>query len=262
MNVSIPLAPPRWRARVAALSPRERGFLLAVALAALFLLILLVRPATQEDASVELAPVTLAAPVAPPAPMPAVAPAPPAAVPTGLVLRGVFGGGPGGGAALIAFPDGAERMIRVGREALPGLAVREIGLTFALLGGAGADYRLELGKAGAQPVPAAGGSGQAASAPAGAGGEADQRRETLEYRLGLAPVSAAGGVSGYAIKPGASLPHLARAGLRPGDVIVGVNGSRFDEERLMELSWQINNSARTEFDVIRAGQRMNAQLSR
>jgi type II secretory pathway component PulC len=51
------------------------------------------------------------------------------------------------------------------------------------------------------------------------------------------------------------MPALERAGLRPGDVVVGVNCSGFDEERMLELAWQIANSTRTEFEVERGGRR-------
>ena len=58
------------------------------------------------------------------------------------------------------------------------------------------------------------------------------------------------------------MPALERAGLRPGDVIVGVNGSEFDEERMLELAWQIANSGRTEFEVERGGRRIRLAIER
>jgi type II secretory pathway component PulC len=85
-------------------------------------------------------------------------------------------------------------------------------------------------------------------------------RETLQYQLGLDPVRTGGRVTGYALKPGARVPHLGRAGVQPGDVIVGVNGSQLDAERLMELSWQINNSESTEIEFIRNGKRMKGTI--
>ena len=64
----------------------------------------------------------------------------------------------------------------------------------------------------------------------------------MRYRLGLAPRRAGGRVTGFTVRSNVEMPALARAGIRPGDVIVGVNGSVFDEERMQELAWQIANS--------------------
>ena len=52
------------------------------------------------------------------------------------------------------------------------------------------------------------------------------------------------------------MPALERAGLRPGDLILSVNGSRFDEERMLELAWEMANASRTEFEIERGGRRM------
>lgn len=143
----------RW----AALTPRERRLLIAGGAALLlFLLYLIVRGFSGEDArgGVELAD---QAPVPPPAgPAPAVplpvqppvaAPAVPAADVSSLVLTGVIGGGPGGGAAVVATPQGPQRLVRVGSRALPGATLREVGPNYALFTTASGDVRLELRQA-------------------------------------------------------------------------------------------------------------------
>ena len=99
---------------------------------------------------------------------------------------------------------------------------------------------------------------RAPAAPA----RAAQREETLRYRLGLAPRRAGGRVTGFTVRSDVEMPALARAGIRPGDVIIGVNGSAFDEERMQELAWQIANSTRTRFEVERGGQRLRLTLPR
>ncbi len=43
-------------------------------------------------------------------------------------------------------------------------------------------------------------------------------------------------------------------------MILRVNGSTLDEERLGELSWEIANASRTEFEYVRGGRRMKAIL--
>ena len=102
-------------------------------------------------------------------------------------------------------------------------------------------------------------SRRAAPAPALAAGGA-QREEALRYRLGLAPRRAGGRVTGFTVRSNVEMPALARAGIRPGDVITGVNGSVFDEERMQELAWQIANSDRVIFEVERGGSRLRLAL--
>jgi hypothetical protein len=254
------LVPLSLRARLAALSPRERTFLaIGAGAVLLFLLYLLLRPERQ-DASVELVTPPITAPVAPPpAPLPVIAAPPPLAAPVsvpaaanaGVVLQGVSGGGPGGGAALFQHAGGGQRLVRVGREIVPGMVLQAVGLTYAIGGSAGSQTRFDLGKGGvAQATPAL------PSTPAPVG----EKQETTEFRLGLEPVSMGGRNSGYRVRPGANLPRLSQAGVQPGDVITGVNGSALDEERLLELSWTLSNSDRTEFEVTRNGRKMKVAL--
>lgn len=258
------------RDRLAALSPRERLFLAAGAAAVLVFLLYLLLPDGEEPA-VELAaaPPAATAPAAPQPvlPQPVITP-PPAAPPvdpaaaSGIVLRGVMGGGPRGGAAIFDAPGGAQRVVRVGREIVPGMVLSGIGVSYAIASSGSGEVRFDLNKPGGVAVAVAPASSAVTAPPAVAPVPATQstQRETMQYRIGLQPVKSGGRVSGYAIKPGAQLPHLAGAGLQPGDVIVSVNGSAFDEERMMELSWAIANSESTEFEFIRNGKRMKAAL--
>lgn len=196
-------------------------------------------------------------PPPPPAPPPAPAPvyrpptaqfpsrpSAPAPDPSGLRLHGLLAGG-----AVVGFADGSQRLVPVGREALPGLALRRIEQSYAVFASSAGELR--LGFDGASEV-------SAAAAPAATG----PRDETLPYRLGLAPRRAGERVVGFALRPGASLPELERAGIRPGDTILRVNGSLFDEERMLELPWQMANSSRIEFEVERGGRRVVMVLER
>lgn len=206
------------------------------------------------------------APSAPPdlapvdAPLPAAAAAP-VAIPN-MLLTGVFGGGPSGGAAIIQLDGGLQRVVPIGREVAPGLKLSGVGVWHAMLTAASGDVRLELGKASsratalkasmAAPIP---------SPSSGASGNSDPRRETLQYRLGLEPRRSNGRIGGFAIKAGVTMPALQRAGLRPGDVLVAVNGQAFEsEEKVMELSQEIAGSYVAELEFIRDGKRMKASL--
>jgi len=222
-----------------ALSRRARGLLLAAGLFAIGgLLYLLLRGDPPPPALAP--PAALQAPQPPPP-----APPPPAPAPdlSGLKLYGLLASG-----AILGFPDGSQRLVLIGREAVPGLTLRRIEQSHAVLASPAGEVR--LGFDGPAQTAAA------AAAPA----QARARDATLRYRLGLAPRRAGGRVSGYTVRPGASLPALERAGIRPGDTIVGVNGSAFDEERMLELAWTIANSSRTEFEVERGGRRVRMAL--
>jgi membrane-associated protease RseP (regulator of RpoE activity) len=253
------------RERIAALTPRERGFLAAGALALLVFLAYLLWPSGDDD-DVELAeapppaaqPAFVPPPMVPP-PMPA-APALPQAdsgAAAALVLRGVVGGGPRGGAAIIGFPDGSQRVVRVGREFLPGMTLRGIGVNYAIAASGSGLLRMELNRTGAiAVVPAS----PAVTAPSGLPPRPGPQ-EALQYRLGLAPQKVNGRIQGFTIRPDANLPMLERAGLRPGDVLVSVNGQAVEsEEKVLELPQEIAGAYTAEFEFIRAGKRMKAAM--
>lgn len=234
------------RSTMKRLEPRP----LALASAALFLAVLLAlmlfRSGTSGDAA--------APPPAPPSPVavaaiatPAPEPLPPPPSAEGLRLYGLLGLG-----AIIGFPDGRQSFIAVGRDVRPGLRVARIEQQTVILASAGGEIRLGFDGA-AAPV---------ATAPASpvAAAEERQRDETLVYRFGLEPRRISGRIGAFAVRPGVSMPALDRAGIRPGDVILRVNGSQFDEERMLELAWTIANSTRTEFEIERGGRRMRLAI--
>jgi len=170
-----------------------------------------------------------------PAPSPPLAQAPDV---SGLKLYGLLASG-----AIVGVGNGNQRLILIGRDALPGLTLRRIEQEHAVFASAAGEVRLGFDAPGQAPAAAA-------ARPANAG------EDMLPYRLGLAPRRTGGRVTGFTLRPGADLPALAATGVRPGDVIVAVNGSALDEERMLELPWQIANSSRTEFEVERGGRRV------
>ncbi|HVQ07650.1 MAG TPA: hypothetical protein VMS43_04380 [Allosphingosinicella sp.] len=196
----------------------------------------------------QIAPAPVAQPVPPPvAAMPASPPQPAADI-SGLRLHGLLASG-----AVIGFPSGRQRLVPIGREALPGLRLQRIEQNEAVFDSAGGELRLGFDG----PV-----QGASAAAPALPRGQSAQSEEALRYRLGLAPRRAGGRVTGFTVRANVEMPALARAGIRPGDVITAVNGSAFDEERMQALAWQIANSTRIEIDVERGGQRLRLTLPR
>jgi type II secretory pathway component PulC len=200
-------------------------------------------------------------PADPPAPQPAspsvaplaVAPpsAAPAASPEALRLYGVAGAG-----AIIGVPDGGQRLFPIGRDVLPGLTLVSVGVDHAMLRSSAGTYRLGFdGVTAGQAAPAA-----APSRPQGI--EAAVRDETLRYRHGLAPVAEGGRVTGHVVRAGTPMPALERAGIRPGDVILRVNGSQLNEEQREELAWTLVHSSEVRFEIVRAGQPMSLTLAR
>ncbi len=188
-----------------------------------------------------------AAPVIPPQPE---APAAPIVSADGLILYGVSGASRNA-AAIIGSRLGGQRVVAVGSDYRPGLKLAEVGVDYAVLQNGAQGIRLELSRY------AAGGSAKATAAlPA----EEEQKLEAAVLRNILKPVMANDRIGGYALRPGESLPQLIRAGLQPGDVIMSVNGSRLDEERMSELAWQMGNAQKTEFIFIRNGKKMRATL--
>lgn len=184
---------------------------------------------------------------------PAIAPGRPAVPPVsaeGLILYGVSGAG-ASARAIIGSRLGGQRVVPVGSDYRPGLRLRETGVDHAVLRTGTQEIRLELSRF------AAGGSAKATAALPAA---EEQRIEAAVLRNILKPVMANNRIGGYALKPGESLPQLIRAGLQPGDVIMSVNGSQLDEERMGELAWQMGNAAKTEFVFIRNGKKMRASV--
>jgi general secretion pathway protein C len=236
-------------------STREKRLIqVAVVLIILFLLYLLFRggpePVTepepmiiaQPERPMPLAPPPIAAvPVAPPAPVADI---------TGLKLHGLLASG-----AVIEFANGSQRLVPIGREALPGLTLRRIEQNAAVFDSGGGELRLGFDG----PVQS---DMSVAQAPVAVAPGSAQREESLRYRLGLAPRMAGGRVTGFTVRDNVEMPALARAGIRPGDVIVTVDGAAFDEERMQALAGQIANGSRILFEVERGGSRIRIALQK
>lgn len=237
------------------LSLREKRLIQgAIVLAIVVLVSLLLRGGGGGEAPQgPIAPLASPPPTLPVAPPPVAAPLPPpapAADLSQLKLYGLLASG-----AVIGYANGGQRLVPVGREALPGLMLVRVEQYHAVFQNAGGEVRLGFDGV-AQPA-----GGPAAPTPPVTGPGA-QREETLRYRLGLAPRMGNGRVTGYTVRANVEMPALARAGIQPGDVIVSVNGSNFDEERLQELAWNIANSTETRFEVERGGRRIQLSLQR
>lgn len=229
----------------AAPAARVVGFIAAIAACYAWLS---ASPAAREPAPAPWATTRAAPPFAVQPPQPA--PAPALVETDGLVLYGISGASRGA-AAIIGSRLGGQRVVTVGGDYRPGLRLAEVGVDYALLTTGARGVRLELSRFGA-----GGGARATASLPA----EEEQKIEAAVLRSILKPVRINDRIGGYALKPGESLPQLIRAGLRPGDVLVSVNGSQLDEERMAELAWQMANATKTEFVFVRNGKKLRAAI--
>lgn len=146
---------------LARLSRREKQMLLGCGACVLLFCLYMFGP-TDAQPGVELAaappPASAApAPPQPPSPptvaaRPAVAPpaSPPAASADGVVLKGVLGGGPRGGSAILLLPSGVQRRVPIGREVMPGVTLKAVEIGHAVLVGADGEKRIELASGAAQ----------------------------------------------------------------------------------------------------------------
>ena len=193
------------------------------------------------------APRPVALPIAPPPPVAAVTP--PAAPPTDLSQLRLYGLLASG--AVIGFANGGQRLVPVGREALPGLTLIRVEQQVAVFQSGGGEVRLGFdGIVAADPNVAA--PAMPATGP--------QHEESLRYRLGLAPRLEGGRVTGYIVRANVEMPALARAGIQPGDVILAANGRNFDAQMLDELARIVAGPAGVRFDVERFGRRLQLSL--
>ncbi len=240
--------------------PRNRRTLALAAMPALALAVYVYWPSAAADEAVELTSPGPAVASPPPAAPPPEDQGRPAAVPAasaaGLRLHGLLAGG-----AIIAMADGTQRFVAIGRQVLPGLTLQEIRQHHAVL--LSASGPIEIGFAGPKETEVAGRNegAHAGARTASANASGSRRKESLQYRLGLAPRRTGGRISGFTIRPGADLPHLQQAGLQAGDVLLSVNGQAFrSEERVLELAEEIGTSYTAEFVFERNGRRMQTSL--
>lgn len=102
----------------------------------------------------------------------------------------------------------------------------------------------------APPVPAV------ADIPLVARTDDEHIAQTISYGSVMMPRLKAGEVTGFTIRAGSMPPVLARAGVRPGDVLVSVNGRALDSNAVVSgLSHDLAGVARADIVVERGGRR-------
>jgi len=177
----------------------------------------------------------------------------------GLTLFGVnINEATGGGSAIIAAEDGIQNSYAVGDEIAPGVRLVGVAFDHVLLDRGGARESLFLdqsGGAGAAtpvtPLPAPTPEiGSAAANPNAVAGELSPA--ALKAGVGFAPRAENGKVTGVVVQPQGDGTTFRAAGLRPGDVIRGVNGRPIGSAGdAAALANQITPGARISLEVER-----------
>ena len=178
----------------------------------------------------------------------------------GYVLFGVRSDG-GHGSAILG-KDGEQASYAVDREIAAGIVLESVGSEHAVLLANGARHRLELpplATAGAAPaattLPA--GKPKAAAAPAVPAVAAPPGAKTTTPATPGQPPSpadpAGSNGDGYVITPGVRAALLRPAGLRPGDVVLSVNGRPLDPARLAGLRNELKGQSQLTIQYRRDG---------
>jgi type II secretory pathway component PulC len=209
-----------------ATSPREWAIAIGggLALAAALVAILRREPDMPPDAAI-LPPVAAVSPPAASAPPPA---QPVSATNTAdLALTGLRIG-PDGGMAIIRM-GGRQYRLTPGRKLPGGLTLLRVETGRALLSGPGGEQVLAFPDA-----PAA--SAAPALPPGG---------DPTPWRLALTAVKNGNNVKGWRLGDLSGLPMLARAGLRPGDILLLANGQELlSEEKIIDLPQELAMNGR------------------
>ncbi len=181
-----------------------------------------------------------------------------------LVLSAVFAAGdPRRGLAIIGESAQAGKVYSVGAAVRPGTRLHEVYADRVILDNGGRLEALALPKLG---------SGEAVAInrppPPQTTQFADNLRELAQNNpsafaqiVRAQPVFANGVQRGYRVYPGRNRQQFARLGLRPGDLVVAINGTPLDDpQRGMEIFNTLSSSDRANLTIERNGQSQDMTL--
>ena len=140
----------------------------------------------------------------------------------------------------IVVAGGKQYLLRPGRVLPGGIKLLRVEPGRAILAGPSGEMVLAFADA----------------APAMAGPTTPPGGDPTPWQLALSPLREQGRLVGWRVDSLAGLPALARAGLKPGDVLLSANGAELiSEEKVMELPQELAANGRLQI-VYRRG---NAQ---
>ncbi|MEH6677421.1 type II secretion system protein N [Phenylobacterium sp.] len=175
-----------------------------------------------------------------------------------LQLYGLRAGG-ASASAILGPPGGAQTLYFIGEQGPDGITLVEVADDHVVVRQGANRRRIGFptpsGGAYVPPTP---------SSPVAAASEAapDYTGAQLMAALALAPRMREGRSAGYTVTPrgaqGAAI--LARAGLQPGDVLLTIDGSELNGERMSELPQILAAATHVDLSYERGGQVMNTRL--
>ncbi|MDO8409595.1 MAG: type II secretion system protein N [Phenylobacterium sp.] len=175
-----------------------------------------------------------------------------------LQLYGVRTGG-ASASAILGPPGGAQTLYFIGEQGPDGITLVEVADDHVVVRQGANRRRIGFPTPGGSayaPPPTAATTAQASEAAPGYSGA------QLMAALALAPRMREGRSAGYTVTPrgaqGAAI--LAQAGLQPGDVLLTIDGSELNGERMSELPQILATATHVDVSYERGGQVMNTRL--
>lgn len=203
-------------------------------------------------------PPAVAPPTAAPAP---VAEQTPVASASQITLHGVSGMGENGG-AIVSVGGTTQRLVRVGRDIIPGVPLIAVAANHIMVRERGQDVRIAFPDSPVATTVATSPPAAANNAPVTADDEA-LRREALIYQSSLRSWRQDGRHRGFEIREGAVPPDFAAAGLRAGDVVLRVGGSYLETaHEVADIPRRLRADGRIRIQFIRDGAERTAFFER
>ncbi len=171
----------------------------------------------------------------------------------GFTLYGARAGEDGGGTAIISISGQPQASFSVGDEVAPGARLARVAADHVEIDSSG--HRFVVAFANAAP-------GAISPPPPLATVRPANTSASLVNALSLQPVSRPGGRSGYAITSQADLSVLGASGLRPGDILLKVNGADVSPAGLAEYAADLQAGRQLEIVYERAGQAATTRIGR
>ncbi len=171
-------------------------------------------------------------------------------------LFGLRSDGAGGGSAIIGLVDGRQVSVAVGETIEPGLVLRSVGPDHVVLARGDALSRLifselPVGAAGPPPPPSV---PQTVTPTPGPSTAVTVDPARLVAEASLRPRMQGVRINGFTVTSNGEAPALAAAGLKPGDVILAVNGQPLDRpDRIAALRGQLADAASADIRFERNG---------
>ncbi len=177
-----------------------------------------------------------------------------------LHLYGVRSGG-AAATAILGPPGGAQTLYRIGEQGPDGITLIEVSLDHVVIAQGAARRRIGF------PVPAGHGAITAPATQSAAPQTPTEAPPTftgaqLMAALALTPRLRLGRPVGFTVSPrgAAGAAVLAQAGLQSGDVLLTLDGSELNRERLSELPQILAAATHVDLSYERGGQTLTTRL--